>query len=117
MEIIKEDQKRTLNPTSSLTVYEYDMNDPAIGGGIALLRGRYPDNGFVVNEKTKELVYVLSGEGKLLTPDKGIIISVGDMILLDSGEIYAWEGNMSLHMANAPKFDPQQHKLTAPPQS
>ena len=110
MEIVKENQKRTLHPLPSLTVYEYDMHEPSIGGGTALLQGRYPEKGFVTNEKTKELVYILSGEGKLLTPDREIELSAGDMVLINIGDLYAWRGNMSLHMSNTPKFDPQQHK-------
>ena len=35
MEIVKAHQKRTLTPTPSLTVHEYDMHESAIGGGIA----------------------------------------------------------------------------------
>ncbi|MFA4994970.1 MAG: hypothetical protein WC521_06680 [Bdellovibrionales bacterium] len=114
MEIVKNNQKRTLTPFPSLTLHEYDMHDATIGGGIAELRGRYPEKGFVTNEKTKELVYILSGSGKLLTPAGETALSEGDMVLISPEEIYAWEGEMSLYMANAPKFDPQQHK-TVPP--
>jgi len=115
MEIVREKQKRTLKPLPQLMLHEYDMHDPALGGGIAELKGRYPDKGFVTNTGTKELVYILSGQGKILTPKNETALSAGDMVLIDKNEIYAWDGTMSLYMANAPKFDPAQHKQVPAP--
>lgn len=114
MEIVQEKQTRRLDPIASLTLQEYDMHDPALGGGVAHLKGRYPEDGFVMNEKTKELVYILSGNGKLVTPHEEFPVSKGDLVLVDHGEIYAWDGNMSLFMANAPTFNPEQHKRVPP---
>jgi hypothetical protein len=113
MEIVKENMRRTLHPFPALTLHEYDMHESAIGGGVAELNGRYPENGFVTNEKTKELVYILSGTGKLLRPEAEISLSAGDMVLINAGDVYAWTGTMSLYLANTPRFDPAQHKAVA----
>lgn len=114
MEIVKESERRTLRPTPSLEVHEYDMHDPSLGGGIAVLKGRYPENGFVFNEETKELAYILEGNGALITPDKETLVSKGDMILLYEKERYAWNGHMTLFLSNSPRFNPEQHKTIFP---
>lgn len=111
MQIIKhtEIQKVTLAP--SATVWEYDTDDAAISGAVAQINGRYPEKGFAVNG-FKELVFVISGDGYIVTPKKRKEIDVGDEILIDKNEKYAWEGKMALFMATTPKFDPKKHKTS-----
>jgi len=110
MEIIKNIDKRIVKPTGSITIYEYDTNEDSISGAIAIINGRYPEKGYVTNEIIKELVYIVDGSGKLITPNKVTDFSKGDILFLDCKEIYAWEGNTTIFMATTPKFDPDQHK-------
>jgi len=63
------------------------------------------------NEKSKELVYVIEGNGRIIQTNKEITIQIGDVILLNHNEKFAWEGNMKIFMVTVPKFDPQQHKI------
>ena len=109
MQIVKYTEIRKM--ASSATVWEYDTKDAKISGAVAQINGRYPEKGFAVNEKSKELVFVLSGNGKVITPKGGNDIDLGDEILLDTNEKYAWEGNMTIFMATTPAFDPKQHKI------
>ena len=44
---------------------EYSFKDKDMDLGIATITGRYPENGFCVNTISKELIYVLDGNGKL----------------------------------------------------
>jgi len=113
MQIVRENEKRTIKPFDHVTIHEYDMHDTAIGGGVASIKGRYPASGFVFNQKCKELVYVLSGNGTLITPTGTIVFAKGDVLLIDQDEKYAWEGDMLLFMANTPPFDPAQHVTIA----
>ncbi|MCB1559278.1 MAG: hypothetical protein KDJ50_10185 [Alphaproteobacteria bacterium] len=109
MDIVKFAEKETLSPSSSAIIHEYHTKDTEISGGVAEINGRYPLNGYVINKTVKELVYVLSGDGVIITPEKSQAISVGDVIFVDFEEKFAWEGQMTLFMATAPSFDPQQH--------
>ncbi len=115
MEIVKDEQKRTLKPFPFLTLHEYDMEDPYLGAGIAELDGRYPEKDFVTNESSRELVYVLRGSGNIIMPDKEIPLSAGDVLLIAPGDVYAWSGKMALYMANTPRFKPTQHRNVAYP--
>jgi mannose-6-phosphate isomerase-like protein (cupin superfamily) len=110
MQILKEKEKKTISPAASVTVHEYDTADTAISGVIAEIRGRYPEKGYAVNRRVKELVYVLSGHGKILTPEGEKEIAVGDVILIAPSEKFAWLGDMKIHIATAPKFDPAQYE-------
>lgn len=111
---------------TSATVWEYDTKDEKISGAVAEIKGRYPEKGFAQNG-FKELVFVISGNGFVVTPKERKEIDVGDVILLQPHEQYAWEAksrteppaggsgtgsNMTLFIATTPKFDPKQHKIT-----
>ena len=45
------------------------MDEIAISGAVAWINGRYPVKGYAVNEVSSELVYILSGKGKIVTKD------------------------------------------------
>jgi hypothetical protein len=111
MQIVKYTEIRKVTPDASTTIWEYDTTDPTISGAVAQINGRYPKKGFAENG-FKELVFVISGNGFLVTPEERKEIDLGDEILIDKNEKYAWEGNMTLFMATTPKFDLKQHKIT-----
>jgi hypothetical protein len=111
MGIIKHTEIRKVTLAPSTTVWEYDTSDSSISGAVAQINGRYPEKGFAENG-FKELVFVISGNGFVVTPKERKEIDVGDEILIDKNEKYAWEGNMTIFMATTPKFDPKQHKIT-----
>jgi len=110
MQIVKYTEIRKVTPTPTTTIWEYDTKDNTISGAVAQINGRYPKVGFAVNG-FKELVFVISGSGFVLTPKERKEIDVGDEILIGKNEKYAWEGDMTLFMATTPKFDPKKHKL------
>lgn len=111
MQIVKYTEINKVSPAESTVIWEYPTKDDVISGAVAQINGRYPEKGFALNEKSKELVFVLTGNGKILTPSGGKDIDIGDEILLDANETYAWEGNMTLFMATTPAFNPKQHKI------
>lgn len=111
MQIVKYTEVRKVALAPSATVWEYDSKDEKISGAVAQINGRYPEQGFAQNG-FKELVFVISGNGFVITPKERKEIDVGDEILIDKNEKYAWEGTMTLFMAMTPKFDPKQHKIT-----
>ncbi len=111
MDIIRGSEKRTIRAAKTTVIHEYDTRDAFISGATAEINGRYPEKGYVVNKTHKELVYVISGQGAYLTPEGITHIAEGDVIFVDHGDVYAWEGSMTFFMTTAPRFDPEQHIL------
>ncbi len=111
MQVIKHTDTNKLAASSSTSIWEYLTHDQDISGAVAKINGRYPETGFAMNEVSKELVYVLEGNGSVIRKDGSVKISKGDVILLQPNELFAWSGTLTLFMATAPTFDPKQHKI------
>lgn len=109
MTIIKHSQTNKLTPSSSTTIWEYLMDEPSISGAVSKINGHYPEKGFAVNKISKELVYILTGNGEIVTESDKTSFTPGDVIFIDKHELFAWQGNFSMFMVAAPKFDPKQH--------
>ena len=91
--------------------YEYPLSDPDINAVIVKLTGRYPDTGRTVNTRCKELVYVIEGKGFVSIEDKKIKINRGDVILIETGEKFYWEGNLTMFMPCTPAWTAKQHRF------
>ena len=75
-----------------------------------MLSGRFPDEGYCVNEECKELIYVIEGNGTLNKKDEKIEFSKGDIVLIDKGELYYWDAHCTIAMPCTPAWYPEQHK-------
>ena len=111
MRIIKKSLINNLTQTPSTVIQEYLMEEDAISGATAEIKGRYPEKGFAVNKISKELVYIIKGRGEIITKEKESEFGQGDVIFIDRDELFAWEGNFTMFMATTPKFDPTQHVI------
>ncbi len=109
MIIIQSSETNKVQASPSTTIWEFTMEEKSISGAVTEINGRYPEQGFAVNKKSKELAFVLSGSGYVITSTIKRPIGVGDLIFLDKEESFAWEGALTLFMATTPKFDPKQH--------
>ena len=89
----------------------YPMGDPDINAAVIQIKGRYPEQGRTLNEQCKELAYVISGKGKVCVEDKEYQLHKEDMIFIDKGERYYFEGNMLLFVPCTPAWSPEQHKM------
>lgn len=79
MEIIKyENAEKGANSDKCKTL-EYSFKDKDIDLGIATITGRYPETGYCVNLKSKELIYVIEGEGTLNFEDRKICYGGGTL--------------------------------------
>lgn len=90
-------------------VYEYLTQNSEINIGVAEITGRYPDLGYAVNLNCTEMGYVTKGSGKLVTADRCVCLSEGDVVLIPKGEKYYWEGYMTVVLPVAPAWYPEQH--------
>jgi mannose-6-phosphate isomerase-like protein (cupin superfamily) len=90
--------------------YEYPLGDPQLDAAFFELDGRYPDEGRVTNEVSHELIYVITGQGRLVAGDREVALGAGDMALLLPGERYFVEGRMELLIPCHPAWNPEQHK-------
>jgi len=104
---------RAINKANSTacSVTEYALNHEMLDVAIATISGRYPDERRVVNQQCDELAYVLEGEGKLILNHEEHKLSAGDVVLIEAGEKYYWEGNMKLFLSCRPAWKKDQHKI------
>jgi mannose-6-phosphate isomerase-like protein (cupin superfamily) len=110
MKIVYKNQTQSFKNSEVCTAIEYPMGDKDINGAVIELSGRYPDKGRTVNLECKEMAFVIGGKGKVVIEGKEVELNEGDLVLIEPGEKYFWEGNMRLFMPCAPAWNPEQHK-------
>lgn len=100
---------KTYNSACSVT--EYGALDENMDMAVAQVSGRYPLENRVVNEISNELAYVCEGEGKVVINHKEYLLSAGDVVIIEAGEKYYWEGKLKLVMSCRPIWQKEQHKI------
>lgn len=111
MKIIKKNQTEKFKNSDSCFATEYRFKDDnTIDGALVEISGRYPDKGRVVNLECKEMAYVLNGLGKIFIDDKEIQLAEEDLILIEPGEKYFWEGKLIMFVSCIPAWQADQHK-------
>ncbi|PIS14017.1 hypothetical protein COT65_01115 [Candidatus Shapirobacteria bacterium CG09_land_8_20_14_0_10_47_13] len=108
-EIHREDAHKFQN-SPVCAAFEYPLGDRDINGAVIELTGRYPDKGRVVNLRCKELAYIVQGSGKLVVEGKEVELKQGDLVLVEPGERYFWDGKMTMFVPCAPAWTPEQHR-------
>lgn len=112
MQIIKKNNAIKSANSDKCKTLEYSFNNKNIDLGIATITGRYPENGYCVNTISKELIYVLDGNGKLCFENNFVEFEKGDSILINSNEKYYWDSTFCVvTMACTPAWNEEQHKL------
>lgn len=110
MKLIKKTETNKVSNSPEAIMEEYLHKDRDINLAIGKISGLYPKSGFVVNEISKELVYVLSGKINLILSQYTIILEEGDSVIIDNNEPFAWDGNATLLTVCTPAWEPSQHK-------
>lgn len=112
MQIIKNSDAINGANSDKCKTLEYSFNDKDIDLGIATITGRYPENDYCVNTISKELIYVLDGNGKLYFENDYVEFEKGDAILINSNEKYYWDSTYCVvSMSCTPAWSEEQHKL------
>lgn len=110
MKFLSKNQTKTFNNSNTCTAIEYPINDPDINIAVIKINGRYPETGRTVNLVCKELVYISEGNGKVIIEGKEISLHQGDVVLIEKGEKYYWDGNLTMVVPCTPAWYPEQHK-------
>ena len=109
MKIIHKEQKEKVSNSENCIVFEYPMGDKDINGAVVELTGRYPDKGRVVNQKCKELGYIIKGSGKIVIDDQEVLLLEGDLVLIEPGEKFFWDGDLVMFVPCTPAWYSEQH--------
>lgn len=110
MKFLSKNQTKIFKNSEACTAIEYPLGDKDINGAVIELNGRYPEKGRVVNLKCKELSYIIKGSGKAVIEGEEVKFGEGDLILIDTGEKYFWEGDATMFMPCTPAWYPEQYK-------
>ena len=110
MKIIHKNQTEEHKNSDVCTAIEYPLGDKDINGAFFELSGRYPKEGRVVNMECKELAYIIEGSGRVVVEEQEVKLNNGDLILIEAGEKYFWEGNLKMFVPCIPAWYPEQHK-------
>ena len=70
MKIIALEQTQEYKNSELCIATEYDFHDKDIDISTAEINGKYPESGYCVNTEIKEMIYVISGSGKIITEKK-----------------------------------------------
>lgn len=110
MKVCHHDKTQKFEHGATCTAFEYPINDKDINLALIELDGRYPTEGRAVNEICKELAYVLSGQGSVEVEGEVIELTAGDVVLIEPGEKYFWQGRMKLLMPCTPAWTAEQYR-------
>lgn len=110
MKIIRKEQTNKVQNSKGCIAIEYPSDDKDINGAVIKLSGREPDEGRAVNLECKELACIISGSGRVVIEGEEILLKAGDLVLIDPGEKFFWEGSMEMFMPCVPAWHPDQYK-------
>lgn len=112
MQIIKNNQTIKVSNSNKCKTIEYIFHTKEIDLGIAIISGRYPENGFCMNRKCKELIYVLEGNGRIYFENDFIEFEKGDAILIEPKEKYYWNSAYcKISLSCTPAWSKEQYEL------
>jgi len=110
MKIVRKNQTKEFKNSDFFTAIEFPLGDKDMNGAVVKINGRGPDKNKVVNLKCKELAYIIHGSGRIIVGNTETKLNAGDLILIEAGEPYYWEGNLEMFVPCVPAWYPQQHK-------
>ena len=110
MKIIYKEQTEVFKNGNSCYATEYPLGEKDIDNAVIKVTGRYPEKGYVINLECKELAYIISGAGKIVVEDKEASLKDGDLVFIEPGEKFFWDGNFIMLISCAPAWNHDQYK-------
>lgn len=109
--IKKEESIKKVNSINCIN-REYAFETKDIDLCISKIKGRYPDSGYCLNKISKELVYIISGNGRLVFIDREVEYKKGDSILIYPNEKYYWDTtNSEVAITCTPAWSVNQYEV------
>lgn len=113
MKLISKEQSVLRRNSEICLVTEYEIGDSDLDFAIVTITGRYPGEGRVTNAQSKEIVYIHEGNGSVEVDGENYPLKAGDVVLIEAGEKFYWDGNMTLFISCHPAFTVEQHQRVA----
>jgi mannose-6-phosphate isomerase-like protein (cupin superfamily) len=110
MKIVRQNETHEVKNSDNCIVIEYPTLDSEMDFAIAHITGRYPEKNRAVNIQCKEMVYIQQGQGIVEVEGKHYSLKTGDCVLIEAGEKFFWEGQMTLFISCRPAFHIEQHQ-------
>jgi mannose-6-phosphate isomerase-like protein (cupin superfamily) len=116
MQHIPKSAARRIPVAPEFTILEYGPLGDGVANGtvaeVAEVSGRYPQRGWGMNRVCDEIVYVVSGSGRLETPESATPLAPGDVAYVPKGQKIAWHGeHLVIFIPCVPAWTPEQHEL------
>ncbi|MFZ2025003.1 MAG: cupin domain-containing protein [Microgenomates group bacterium] len=110
MKILYRNQAKEYSNSPNCNGFEFDLGVKDIDGAVVNVTGRYPEKGHVVNKVCREIAYIIEGNGQVVIEGKSFDVKSEDLIVIDKGEQFSWEGNLRLFIYCTPAWSHEQHK-------
>ena len=108
--IIKREARQKHQNSKQCTVFTYDFGEKKISISVADIQGRYPDEGYVINEEVTEMFYVENGLGKIVIDEEEHKLAPQDVVLIHPGQKFYYDGNLRVVITCAPVWYIEQYK-------
>lgn len=110
--LIKEGDTQEHNNSKTCSVREYEFPTNEFGFATTQINGRYPEQKRAVNLECEQLMYVISGSGKVHSDKGDFEIDKGDSYHIKKRERYWIEGSkLVLALMNFPKWNEAQYQI------
>lgn len=111
MKICKKSQTLTHHNNEHCSIVEYPIDMLAINMALATISGRYPSSGYAINHIVQEMAYIQQGSGSICVNGETTDLEEGDVVLVEPGDKFFWEGDFKAIIACSPAFSPEQHEI------
>lgn len=110
---VKKSQAIKKQSDPSTTVFEYGLNSKKIGVARAIINGRHPSRGKIINTKCALIYCCLSGQGRVVIKNKKYDLSAGDALLIEKNTAYYVKGKkFEIVLPSSPAWTPEQYQET-----
>lgn len=110
MERVSRSETKIYHISNNAISYEYPTNNKDINIAFVEINGRYPDEGYCLNEICTESCYVIDGSGKLYVDNMEYELEKDTVVIINPGELYYYVGDLRLCVPSTPAWTPEQHK-------
>lgn len=109
--LVKKSNSKRIQENVVSAFNEYDLPFNKFSVGVSEINGRYPHNGYDIDEEVEQVWYVEDGKGRVNIENEIFEIDKGDMLFIPKSEKYWIEGDLlKLIVVSSPPWFIQQHK-------